>query len=116
MIRSLLDRLTAPLLAGAPRSPHWHTLELAFVRAHPTCEGCGSSLLLQVHHVRPFHLFRKDELLWTNLMTLCMGERKCHKRLGHPKGWRTWNPHVRRDAAAQLAAIKKGRPKPPLAP
>lgn len=107
MIRGLLDRLTLPLLAEPPRSTHWPTLERAFIRENGTCAGCGTTLHLQVHHVRPFHLFRADELHWGNLIALCMGERRCHFRLGHKAlSWKTWNPHVRRDAAAQLAAIK----------
>src|SRR6185369_3917691 len=65
------------------RSPKWRTVEKAQLVAHPTCAACGGTIRLNVHHIKPYHLFPELELEPTNLITLCMGPMECHLRLGH---------------------------------
>lgn len=99
------------LLGETPRSSRWPALERAFLREHPECAACGTRVHLQVHHEEPFALYPAKELDWGNLITLCMGPNECHFRIGHDYDWRKFNRHVRRDAAAALAA-RKGQPAP----
>ena len=86
-----------------PRSSEWVSVRNEFVRLHPRCEACGSGYQLNVHHIKPFHLYPELELDEGNLITLC---REHHFRIGHdPDGkgpakpnWSASNPNVRTDA------------------
>ena len=88
-----------------PRASDWVYVRNEFVRRHPRCEACGSGYQLNVHHIKPFHLYPELELDEGNLITLC---REHHFRIGHdPDGpgprkpsWLESNPNVRRDAKA----------------
>lgn len=85
----------------AERSPRWSAVRATHLSANPTCAACGARERLEVHHVRPFHLYPALELVPTNLVTLCEGPgRNCHLTFGHLLSWSAWNPRVRRDAAA----------------
>ena len=85
------------------RSPHWPTVEHQFRKGSPTCAACGSTKLIQVHHVKPFHMHPELELELTNLISLCMGPNECHLKIGHGDNFKDANPNVREDAAAALA-------------
>jgi 5-methylcytosine-specific restriction enzyme A len=86
------------------RSGQWKTVEKHFLEANPTCAACGTKRHLQVHHMRPLHLFPALELSTENLITLCMTrEHECHYRIGHGQNWKSFNPNVREDAANALA-------------
>ena len=105
----LLGRLRGAkctLLGAPPRSSHWPAVRAAHLREHPTCAACGTREKLEVHHVRPYHLCPARELDPTNLITLCEGPRKHHLILGHRGNWQDCNPHVRRDAAAELRRLR----------
>ena len=86
-----------------PRASEWVYVRNEFVRRHPRCEACGSGYNLNVHHIKPFHLYPELELDEGNLITLC---REHHFRIGHdPDGkgpakpnWSASNPNVRTDA------------------
>ena len=93
--------------AGLPaRSPRWSAVRTAHLKRNPTCAACGSSDKLEVHHVRPFHLFPNLELDPANLMTLCENGGNCHIMLGHLKNWKSYNLDVRKDAEVLLQKIK----------
>lgn len=47
-----------------------------------------------VHHVKPKALYPELAAEPDNLETVC---RVHHRELGHPLGWRTWNPGFRED-------------------
>ena|ERR1044071_5590438 len=97
----------------ARRSGKWPEVRKAHLRGHPECAACGGRELLEVHHVRPFHLFPELELSEDNLVTLCEGKaHNCHLIFGHSLSWECWNPDVRHDAAAfrgRVATRRTGR-------
>lgn len=78
------------------------------VRKHPECAACGSKKKLQVHHIKPFHLYPELELEESNLITLCMDKNDCHLNLGHGDNWRCYNPNVKGDAV-RFAASPRDR-------
>lgn len=110
--------IVAPLLRvvnniGKPsrgRSPRWRAVRKAYLKAHPTCESCGGTRMLEVHHRKPFNLFPELELDPTNLITLCEHPaRNCHYAVGHLMNWRAWNPVVHDLAGHFMAAMKARR-------
>lgn len=83
-----------------PRSPHWGAVRSAHLKAEPVCQACGAKTGLEVHHVKPYHLFPDLELAQENLLTLCEGACNCHLTWGHLHLWAAYNPGVRADVAA----------------
>ena len=81
------------------RSAGWRAVEKAYIAKHSTCEACGSTTRLQVHHVHPFHLHPELELNPNNLICLCMDSSDCHLKIGHGDDWKAFNPNVRQDSA-----------------
>lgn len=81
-------------LKRATRSPKWHGVEKAHLRAQPACAACGGTKRLQVHHIKPFHEHPELELDPTNLITLCMGKFEDHLLVGHLGNWKHSNPEV----------------------
>jgi hypothetical protein len=104
-------QLVKDAVKGKPkqlRSPRWDDVRDAHVARHPTCAACGSTTHLQVHHIKPFHLFRELELEPSNLLTLCeQSDTKCHFRIGHHGSWRKYNEHVVEEAARAFADRQK---------
>lgn len=86
------------------RSSHWDETRDAFLKSHPSCAACGGTKHLQVHHIRPFHLYPQLELEGSNLLTLCMGKFECHLRLGHGDDFQCYNPNVDRHVLLVLAS------------
>jgi 5-methylcytosine-specific restriction protein A len=94
-----------------PRASEWVYVRNEFVRRHPRCEACGGSYNLNVHHIKPFHLYPELELDEGNLITLC---REHHFRIGHdPDGkgpakpnWSASNPNVRSDAESMRSKVR----------
>jgi 5-methylcytosine-specific restriction enzyme A len=83
------------------RSTHWRSVRAAHLKLQPTCQVCGTSDKLNVHHVLPFHLHPDLELEQDNLITLCEGaDGGCHLRFGHLWSWHSFNKSVRSDAIA----------------
>jgi 5-methylcytosine-specific restriction enzyme A len=97
-------------LQGEPRSPKWPGVRRQFLlmAGNGFCAVCGYTQFLNVHHIKPFHLFPTLELNLTNLITL--GE-KCplgnhHLFFGHLGNWASWNEAVVEDAVTWLQKIK----------
>ncbi len=94
------------------RSPSWPRVEREHLLREPACAACGHKRVLQVHHIKPFHLYPQLELDPSNLITLCeVPGRDHHLLLGHLGNWEAYNPHVRNDVkrfyrknAAQIRA------------
>ena len=83
-----------------PRDPRWGKAQHAHLQVEPCCRACGTRNNLNVHHIRPVHLFPLLELAPENMVTLC---RDHHFVIGHLRNWRDWNPNVLDDAAANMA-------------
>lgn len=76
------------------RSSQWDNVREEFLKSSPFCLACGSSTRLQVHHVKPFHIYPELELDQMNLVALCMSEHDCHLYIGHGGNFKCWNPNV----------------------
>lgn len=87
------------------RSGGWSHIRNLFLKTHSECAACDSTTLLQVHHVKPFHLFPELELDPENLITLCGWRNLCHWQLGHGALYPCWVPEIR----ARAAQIKSAR-------
>lgn len=84
------------------RSPEWPKVRKAHLETHPACTACGKTKRVQVHHVDPYHLNPAKELDPTNLLSLCMGVKECHLRIGHGDDFKAYNPMVLRHAKTAL--------------
>ena len=87
---------------GVKRSGQWVTVRKHFIAKNNVCAVCGGKKKLEVHHVKPFHLYPEFELDPTNLITLCedLGNGiNCHLLIGHLGNYRNVNTAVREDAA-----------------
>ncbi len=85
------------------RSSHWPAVRKAHLKLHPACAACGHTLMVQVHHKKPFHLHPELELDPKNFITLCeCSPTDHHLKLGHNGDWKSFNPNVERDAANAL--------------
>lgn len=80
------------------RSKGWSKLRKEYVRNNPTCEACGRSEKLEVHHILPVHEYPDFELDYSNLVTLCGGSTKCHFVFGHLGNYKWSNGSVLSDA------------------
>lgn len=136
----LTHKIAQALTGESARSPHWPTIERRWKKLHPACAACGSTLLVQVHHIHSFATYPENEL-WDcsgvppgtgpvggtpNFITLCAG-RGHHLNLGHGGSYQHggFNPHVVLDASEVLrcpwrseqinARARMARVSPPLA-
>lgn len=88
------------LQLGSPRSVKWPRVRAEHLALHPFCEVCGYGKELNVHHIKPYHLYPLLELESSNLFTL--GE-NCptgnhHLLFGHLGNWKSYNTTVVVDA------------------
>lgn len=100
------------------RSPKWATVREAHLKVNPACRACGQRDKLNVHHIRPFHLFPELELEPTNLVTLCEdgpSNLNCHLVFGHGGNWTWYNPRVL-EISSFVSAMIDGCIKPPKIP
>ena len=88
---SYLRRLFGYAEYGVLRSSGWSKVRANWIKANPKCLACGTTHNLDVHHIKPYHLFPELELDTTNLVTLC---RKHHYEIGHFRDWRKYNIDV----------------------
>lgn len=88
-------RAPPDVVFGAQRSGLWPLVRRQHLELYPECLACGGRANLEVHHVRPYHLFPDEELNAGNLVTLCATPgRSCHHLFGHLLDWRSYNPSV----------------------
>lgn len=73
------------------RSSKWNSLRKQHLIKQPSCQACGSSKKLQVHHIDPVQNNPEKELDPTNLVTLCSS---CHFVFGHLMDYKSWNINV----------------------
>lgn len=95
--------MTRPRLMPIPagRSPDWLAVRGAHLTIDPVCRVCGGNVMLNVHHIKPFHLFPELEKVESNLITVCEGAHglNCHFVVGHCLDWSAYSPDVVRRAA-----------------
>lgn len=77
------------------RSNKWPQVRNQHIKKHNKCAACGSITKLEVHHIKPVHLFPDQELDPTNLITLC--DKNCHFIFGHLMNWKSWNTEIIND-------------------
>ena len=83
---------------AALRSPQWASVRKSHLLNDPVCRACNGTDKLQVHHIRPFHLYPELELDPSNLMTLCeSSDKECHLILGHNGNFKDYNAEVLSD-------------------
>lgn len=103
--------VVAAIVAPKKRSSKWRSVREIYLKEHPRCEACGDDKNLEVHHVKPYHLFPELELSQHNLMTLCchgIGGMNCHLVLGHCGNWSAYSTDPGR-AAFQFREMLKRR-------
>jgi 5-methylcytosine-specific restriction enzyme A len=89
------------------RDPGWEKARDDHLAAHPACAACGRTADLQVHHLKPFHLFPDLELDPNNLIVLCeISGLNHHYLFGHLLDWHSWNASAALDAALWLDKIQ----------
>ncbi|GHO54524.1 HNH endonuclease [Ktedonobacter robiniae] len=100
---------------GKARSPEWPRVAHEHLSHEPACVVCGHrGKGLQVHHIKPFHLYPELELDPNNLITLCeIKGRTHHLLIGHLDDWESYNKSVREDTkrySNQSATAIKANP------
>lgn len=88
----------------ATRSYKWNTVRKQHLEKHPNCIACGRNKKLEVHHIKPVHLFPDLELDPSNLVTLCADP--CHILFGHLMDFKSWNKSVVEDSKDYLTKVK----------
>lgn len=97
---------TLPFISSLTNSPRlqkrsgkWPQIRKEFVKGK-LCAICGAGVKLEVHHIKPFHLFPHLELDQANLIVLCESSKSlnCHLAIGHLKSYKNWNPFIIEDA------------------
>jgi hypothetical protein len=112
-LKQSLERERAKVPANVKRSGQWSKTRAAYLKDNDVCTVCGGTKVLEVHHIRPFHLHPDLELDRNNFITLCESNEfghDCHLGFGHLGNFRSFNVTVRDDAKIWNAKIKN-RPK-----
>jgi 5-methylcytosine-specific restriction protein A len=100
MISKIKDTLQGKAPFKSQRSPHWSSVRKHHLALHPKCAVCEDTAKLEVHHIKPFHLYPELELEPNNLITLCESKSYgiiCHLLIGHNGNYRSINPNVLED-------------------
>jgi 5-methylcytosine-specific restriction enzyme A len=88
------------------RSSQWPDLRRKWLVREPQCQCCNKITKLQVHHIRPVHLYPELELDENNLITLCENPTmNCHFIYGHCLNWLAWNRQVMFDVDTMRLSI-----------
>jgi len=80
------------------RASGWSRVRREHLLRQPTCQVCGRTNHLEVHHIEDYSTIPELELEPSNLITLCGGATKCHFTFGHLGSWHSINPDVVEDA------------------
>lgn len=87
-------------LCGSARSPKWPEFRKNFLKGK-SCAVCGGVDMLELHHIKPFHLHPELELDPNNVLPLCESQKNgvtCHLFIGHLGNYKSINPDVIEDA------------------
>lgn len=88
----------------AERSSRWNTVRKLHLANNNYCVACGKKDKLEVHHIKPVHLFPDLELELDNLVTLCADP--CHILFGHLMHFKSYNKDVIKDCAVYFNKVK----------
>lgn len=95
------------IIQGVPRSPEWDTVRKKWLKENPRCVVCDRTTKLNVHHIKPYHLYPELELDLTNFVTLCENTGiNCHFIFGHLGDWIAYNPTITEDSKQMNDKIK----------
>jgi 5-methylcytosine-specific restriction protein A len=108
-ITKKIRQLKDPGSHGEKRSKEWPRVRKQHLNDYPKCEVCGGTKKVEVHHIKPFHIYQTLELDPKNLMSLCEGNKviKCHICVGHTGNYRQSNTNVERDAQYVKAMLQR---------
>jgi len=82
---------------GASLNWSWQRCKKEFFKIVPKeCACCGGKKKIQVHHIKPRHLFPQLALVLSNLIALC---KDCHLRIGHLGSYFQYNETIKSVAA-----------------
>jgi hypothetical protein len=96
------------IVLGIPRNPEWDKVRNQYLKNHNRCVVCSRATKLNVHHIRPYHLYHELELDPTNLITLCENTGiNCHFVFGHLGDWTAYNPNVIEDTGIYHKKIEE---------
>lgn len=79
------------------RSSKWRAIRTLHLIRNPECALCQGIDKLNVHHIKPFHLYPELELEPSNLVTLCESKKhgaNCHLLFGHLGNFSSYNTDV----------------------
>lgn len=110
ILKHVKDVIQGKTDLATKRSNKWPEVRKAHLAAHPTCEVCGGTEKLEVHHKQPFHLHPDLELDSNNLITLCeVNKGGCchHLHFGHLGNYKNVNPNVVEDVRVWAKKLAK---------
>jgi 5-methylcytosine-specific restriction endonuclease McrA len=88
----------------AERSPRWTSIRKMHLSVNDYCSACGRKTKLEVHHIKPVHMFPDLELDLSNLVTLCADP--CHILFGHLMNFKSYNKEVIKDCTVYFNKVK----------
>jgi len=103
---SIARALRSAGITTAGRPAGWTAIRRAQLKKQGTCEACGRSTKLEVHHIRPYKNYPWLALDPDNLCTLCANGTRCHITFGHLGNYKRANKFVAADAETYLARVK----------
>ena len=99
LLQHAQDVMAGKTTIDNPRSPRWPAVRDAYLKEHPACAVSGRTDHLNVHHIKPFHLFPALELDPSNFITLYEGPGvNYHLLFGHLGDFHSYNSNVVSDS------------------
>lgn len=109
VVHSIVKKVRDLKVSGFKRrSPEWPKVRKAFLAKNTKCAVCGSSVKLEAHHIKPFHIYPEEELNPNNLIALCESKSFgmiCHMEVGHSGNYRFENINVEKDVKTAKSII-----------
>ena len=111
-LKDLALKAKGAIPINVKRSKEWNKVRKQHLINNPFCAACGETKKLEVHHIKPFHLYPELELDPDNLITLCETASNgiiCHLCIGHRGNYKDCNPNVKQDAEAMIEFLNHER-------
>ncbi len=97
---------------GASFNWKWQRTRREFLRkVGKKCACCGGTKKIEVHHMKPRHLFPELALVENNLIALCGKGKGCHFHIGHLNSYYNYNEEIFKVAMYTMkhSVLKKNR-------